>query len=36
VTLLVVVTRGGIFLSVNQRYHVALIDWWRVFYAKEG
>ncbi len=28
-TFVLVIRRTGIFASVNQKYHVALINWWR-------
>lgn len=27
-TFVLVIQRNGIFTSVNQRYHVALVGWW--------
>jgi hypothetical protein len=32
VTIVVVIQRNGIFASLNQTYHVALVGWWRPMY----
>ena len=33
-TFVLVVQRNGVFASINQRYHVALIGWWRLHWRK--
>lgn len=33
-TIVLVVQRNGIFASLNQRHHVALVGWWRFMYRR--
>jgi hypothetical protein len=34
VSLVLVVRRGGIYASVNLKYHAALVGWWRLHWGR--